>query len=102
MSDPGPQHIPPPAPADERYRLLFDRNPQPMWVYDVQTLRFLAVNEAAIDHYGYSRDEFLGLTIRDIRPPQDASHLYLILAPAPPPRPTRPPLDTQPPNYAGH
>jgi len=56
--------------ADEQYRLLFERNPLPMWVYDFETLRFLAVNQAAIHHYGYSRDEFLAMTINDIRPPE--------------------------------
>lgn len=45
--------------SEERYRLLFDRNPQPMWVHDLQTRRFLAVNEAALRLYRYSRDEFL-------------------------------------------
>jgi diguanylate cyclase (GGDEF)-like protein/PAS domain S-box-containing protein len=54
-----------------RYRLLFDRNPQPMWVYDTRTLEFLAVNDAAIESYGYSRREFLSMTLRDIRPSDD-------------------------------
>ncbi len=53
------------------YRLLFDRHPQPMWVYDVESLAFLAVNEAAVGKYGYSHCEFLRMTIRDIRPAQD-------------------------------
>ncbi len=53
------------------YRLLFERNPQPMWVYDLESLRFLAVNDAAIKHYGFSTEEFLRMTIRDIRPAQD-------------------------------
>ncbi|MBI3765166.1 MAG: PAS domain S-box protein, partial [Ignavibacteriales bacterium] len=44
---------------------------QPMWVYDLETLSFLAVNDAAVNHYGYSRDEFLAMTIKDIRPPED-------------------------------
>jgi PAS domain S-box-containing protein len=57
--------------ADERYRLLFEDNPLPMWVYDLETLAFLAVNEAAIIHYGYSLEEFLTKTIKDIRPPED-------------------------------
>ena len=61
--------------SEERYRLLFENNPQPMWVYDVETLAFLAVNDAAVRHYGYSRDEFLALTIRDIRPPEDVPKL---------------------------
>ncbi|HET7459268.1 MAG TPA: PAS domain S-box protein [Gemmatimonadaceae bacterium] len=60
--------------SEERYRLLFEANPRPAWVYDIDTLRFLAVNEAATRAYGWSRDEFLGMTILDIRPPaeQDA------------------------------
>lgn len=57
--------------SEEQYRLLFENNPHPMWVYDLDTLAFMAVNEAAIDHYGYSRHEFLSMTIRDIRPPED-------------------------------
>ena len=55
---------------DAQYRLLFERNPLPMWVYDLETLRFLAVNRAAVELYGYSRDEFLGMTINEIRPPE--------------------------------
>lgn len=51
-----------------RYRLLFERHPLPMWLFDVATLRFLAVNEAAVEQYGYSREEFLGMTIEQIRP----------------------------------
>ena len=57
--------------SEERYRLLFESNPLPMWVYDLETLRFLAVNEAAVQHYGYTREEFLGMTIKQIRPPED-------------------------------
>ena len=52
--------------SEERYRLLFESTPQPICVYDVETLRFLTVNEAAIRAYGYTRDEFLSLTIADI------------------------------------
>lgn len=54
--------------SEKRYRLLFANNPLPMWVYDLETLEFLDVNNAAITHYGYSRDEFLSMTIKDIRP----------------------------------
>lgn len=61
--------------SEWRYRLLFETNPQPMWVYDLETLSFLAVNEAAIHHYGYSRREFLLMTIRDIRPAEDIPQL---------------------------
>lgn len=61
--------------SEKQYRLLFNSNPQPMWVYDLETLRILAVNDAALDHYGYSRDEFLSFTIKDIRPPEDIPKL---------------------------
>jgi two-component system, cell cycle sensor histidine kinase and response regulator CckA len=54
---------------------MFDQNPHPMWVYDETTLRFLAVNQAAIDHYGYSQEEFLSMTLRDIRPEEDVPNL---------------------------
>jgi two-component system, sensor histidine kinase and response regulator len=57
--------------SEERYRVLFDSNPLPMWVYDLETLMFLAVNNAAIQHYGYSREEFLRMSILDMRPPED-------------------------------
>jgi len=59
--------------SETRYRTFFDSNPLPMWILDAQTLAFLAVNESAIRHYGYSREEFLGMTILDIRPPEDAT-----------------------------
>lgn len=55
-----------------QYRILFEKNPQPMWIYDLETLSFLAVNDAAICHYGYSREEFLSMTITDMRPQEDA------------------------------
>ncbi len=61
--------------SEEQYRILFESNPHPMWVYDLETLRFLTVNDAAVVHYGYSRDEFLAMTIRDIRPADDISPL---------------------------
>ncbi|CAM2960884.1 PAS domain-containing hybrid sensor histidine kinase/response regulator [Rariglobus hedericola] len=57
--------------SEEQQRILFDSNPLPVWVYDTESLAFLAVNESAIRHYGYSRAEFLGMTIRDIRPARD-------------------------------
>jgi PAS domain-containing protein len=44
-----------PLKPDTQYQILFDSNPQPMWVYEAKTLRFLAVNEATVRHYGYSR-----------------------------------------------
>ncbi len=61
--------------SELRYREMFKSNPHPMWVYDLKTLRFLAVNSAAIRHYGYSRDEFLAMTIADIRPMEDIAKL---------------------------
>ena len=61
--------------SEEGYRLLFESNPQPMWIYDRETLAFIAVNEAAIQHYGYSPNEFLRMTIRDIRPSEDVAWL---------------------------
>jgi PAS domain S-box-containing protein len=66
--------------SEERYRALFDNNPQPMWVYDVQTLAFLAVNDAALAKYGYSRDQFLGMTITYIRPPEEVPAFLKLLA----------------------
>lgn len=57
--------------SEEKYRLIFDNNPQPMWIYDLETLRFLEVNHAALTHYGYTQEEFLGMTIKDIRPDHD-------------------------------
>ena len=61
--------------SEERHRMLFDNNPLPTWVYDRETLRFLAVNAAAVDHYGYSVAEFQTMTIKDIRPPEDVGAL---------------------------
>jgi PAS domain S-box-containing protein len=54
-----------------KYELLFKAHPEPMWVVDIETLRFLEVNDAAIVHYGYSRDEFLSMGIKDIRPSEE-------------------------------
>ena len=59
--------------SEERYRKLFDSIPDPMFVYDPVTLRFQAVNDAAVEKYGYSRAEFGQLTLRDIRTPQPAA-----------------------------
>lgn len=57
--------------SEKRYRDLFHLSPEPMWLYDVDTLRFLDINEAAIQHYGYSRREFLSMTIQEIKPEED-------------------------------
>ena len=66
--------------SEHRYRTLFDGNPLPMWVYDHETLRFIAVNEAASHHYGFSKDEFLHMTIADIRPPEQLPQMQDALA----------------------
>ena len=57
--------------SERRYRLIFDGNPTPLLVFDHETLAFLEANEAAVQSYGYSREEFLGMTLQDIRPPED-------------------------------
>ncbi|HEV8608976.1 MAG TPA: PAS domain S-box protein [Thermoanaerobaculia bacterium] len=57
--------------SEARYRLLFESNPSPMWVYDAETFAFLAVNHAAVRHYGYSREEFLSMKATEIRPPEE-------------------------------
>jgi diguanylate cyclase (GGDEF)-like protein/PAS domain S-box-containing protein len=56
---------------EESFRLLFESNPVPMWVFDRSSLRFLAVNEAAVTIYGYSREQFMAMTVVDLRPPED-------------------------------
>lgn len=60
--------------SEERYRQLFEANPHPMWVYDAETSRFLAVNDVAVWQYGYSREQFLGMTIKDIIPKEEIGH----------------------------
>jgi hypothetical protein len=61
--------------SERSFRLLFADHPFPMWVYDLETLAFLDVNEAAVATYGYTRDEFLGMGIADIRPQEDVPRL---------------------------
>lgn len=61
--------------SEKRYKELFHLNPVPMWVYDINSLQFLDVNQATIEHYGYSREEFLEMTILDIRPKESAPEL---------------------------
>lgn len=65
---------------EEQYRQLFERIPIPTFVYDPGTLAYLAVNEAAIQHYGYSRNEFLAMTLKDIRPEEDGPAFLASLA----------------------
>ncbi len=66
--------------SEQDYRLLFEANPHPMWIFDRDTLRFLEVNRVAVERYGYSRDEFLGMTIEQIRPPEERPRLRARLA----------------------
>lgn len=61
--------------SESRYRLVFERNPLPMWVYDSATLAILAANEAAIHHYGYSAEQYRHLTFRDLHNPEDVAAL---------------------------
>src|SRR5579859_5762291 len=70
-------------PTFGRYLSLFVRNPEPMWVYDVRTLQILDVNESAIQRYGYSRPEFLALTIKDLRPEEDLPKFLELLPDTP-------------------
>lgn len=63
------------SPEVDGFALLFESHPTPMWMYDIETLAFVEVNNAAVDHYGYTREEFLARTIRDIRPAEDVPRL---------------------------
>jgi PAS domain S-box-containing protein len=65
--------------SEARYRLLFENNPLPMWVYDAESFAFLDVNKAGVQQYGYSRAEFLRMTIKEIRPPEDVPLLLSVL-----------------------
>jgi PAS domain S-box-containing protein len=65
--------------AEQTYKMLFYSNPLPMWTYNLKTLRFLTVNDAAIAHYGYSKEEFLSMTIADIRPKEDVAQLLELI-----------------------
>src|SRR5260370_11157602 len=70
-------------PTYGRYLSLFILNPEPMWVYDVETLQILDVNEAALQHYGYSRLEFHALTVKDLRPAEDVAKFLELLPDTP-------------------
>ena len=72
--------------SEKQYRLLFDMNPNPMWVFDAQSLKILEVNEAAVLNYGYSRSDFLSMTILDIRPVEDIPAGRQSMSPRPPGR----------------
>jgi PAS domain S-box-containing protein len=66
--------------SEMKYRNLFHMSPIPMWVYDVETFQFLSINQAAVKHYGYSKEEFLKMTIKEIRPSTDVTELENIVA----------------------
>jgi PAS domain S-box-containing protein len=66
--------------SEKQYRELFESNPNPMWIYDPQTLAFIAVNEAAVRLYGYSREEIAAMTLKDIRPLEDVPVLLEAVA----------------------
>ncbi|MBI4752333.1 MAG: PAS domain S-box protein [Acidobacteria bacterium] len=57
--------------SEEQYKLLFASNPHPTWIYDLETLAFVVVNDVAIEHYGYSREEFLSMSVLDMRVPEE-------------------------------
>ena len=65
--------------SEESFRLLFENNPMPMWVFETESLQFLNVNDAAVDHYGFSRDEFLAMNYSDLWPIEEyADHLQVL------------------------
>ena len=66
--------------SEARSRSLFEANPHPMWVYDITTLAFLDVNDAAVAHYGYARGEFLAMTIADIHVPEEMPRMLVNVA----------------------
>ena len=70
--------------AEDHLQLLFSTNPYPMWIYDQATLRFVAVNDAAVQTYGFSREEFLGMTLLEIRHPEDKATLMDAMNGTPP------------------
>ncbi|MEW6387061.1 MAG: PAS domain S-box protein [Thermodesulfobacteriota bacterium] len=73
----------PPGDTAEQYRLLFSANPQPMLIYDLGTLAILEVNETIVREYGYSREEFLAMTIKDIRPEEEIPELVELISQLP-------------------
>lgn len=61
--------------SEEKYKQMFYKNPFPAWIYDLETLRMLEVNDAALNQYGYEREEFLNLSLKDVRPDEDIHEL---------------------------
>jgi two-component system cell cycle sensor histidine kinase/response regulator CckA len=66
--------------SEERYRSLFETTPNPMYIFDADSLRIVMVNEAAVQRYGYTRDEFLAMTVLELRPADEASRLQRAMA----------------------
>lgn len=66
--------------SEERYRRLFEATPVPMWIYDLESLKFVAVNDATVRNYGYSREEFLAMSILDIRPEEERERLKQVVS----------------------
>jgi two-component system, cell cycle sensor histidine kinase and response regulator CckA len=66
--------------GEQRYHLLFESNPSPMWVFEAATQRITDVNQAAVERYGYTRDEFLAMRLTDLHPPEDVACLDAALA----------------------
>jgi PAS domain S-box-containing protein len=66
--------------SERRYRVLFHTMPLPMWVYSVDSLRFTAVNQAAVDRYGYTKEEFLAMSVMDLRPPCEVPRLAKVIS----------------------
>jgi PAS domain S-box-containing protein len=70
--------------SEARYRVLFEGNPVPMWIHDAATFQILAVNRSAVEHYGFSEDEFLSRSITDFVPAEDRAGLIADLRDASP------------------
>jgi PAS domain S-box-containing protein len=68
-----------PPVGEQSFREVFLNCPMPMWIYNIAGLRFLEVNDVAVEHYGYTREEFLNMTLLDIRPPEDAERLLSVV-----------------------
>ena len=66
--------------AGDFFQTIFENSPQPMYVYDLETFKFLAVNNATVEHYGYTREEFLSMSIEEIRPPEEVSRLVHMIS----------------------
>jgi PAS domain S-box-containing protein len=81
MADPYEERLPRGGIEEEAsFAVLFGKSPTPMWVYDIATLAFLEVNEAAVQHYGYARAEFLAMRITDIRSEEEVPRLQAVIA----------------------